>query len=171
MNSTNNKRVRINEQIRLSPIMLIGTNGENLGVKATHEALRIAREAGLDLVEVSPTTKPPVCRIMDYGKFKYEQSVKSKKTNKSKSAKLKEIQFRPSIAEHDLGVKINSISKFLEDGCKVQIRVQFKQRENAHRELGVVLVNKLIEALGDKINVSRPAKFEGKDLVCFIEPK
>jgi len=160
---------RVNEQIRLSPILLIDENGNKVGVISNRDALAKAREVGLDLVEVSPNVRPPVCRIMDYGKFKYEQSIKEKK-QKPKASQVKEVRFRPSIGDADVQTKIRSIRSFLEDGQKVQIRLEFKARENAHKDLGYEVVKKVTEAVADIATTTMP-RSEGRFLSCLIELK
>jgi len=159
---------RVNEQIRLTPILLIDENGNKVGVISNRDALAKAKEVGLDLVEVSPNVRPPVCRIMDYGKFKYELSVKEKK-QQPKSSQVKEIRFRPSIGDADVQTKIRSIRTFIEDGQKVQIRLEFKARENAHKDLGYTVVKKVIEAVADIATTTIP-RSEGRFLSCMIEP-
>jgi len=159
---------RINEQIRLTPILLIDEDGNKIGVISNRDALAKAREVGLDLVEVSPNVRPPVCRIMDYGRFKYELSVKEKK-QQPKSSQVKEVRFRPSIGDGDIQTKIRNIRSFLEDGQKVQVRLEFKARENAHKDLGFVVVKKVVEAIADIATATIP-RSEGRLLSCMIEP-
>lgn len=164
------KWYRVNRQIRFSPIMVI-LGEQNLGVMPTERALELASQEGLDLVEISPNSRPPVCKIIDYGKFKYEQGVKEKKAKQTKPQQMKEIRLRPSIAPHDLDVKINSAEKFLQSGNKVQIRIEFKKRENVHKELGFTLLNKVIESLANAGKTITLPHLDGKYLGCILEPK
>jgi translation initiation factor IF-3 len=170
MHKDQKKGCRVNRQIRISPIMVI-LGDEKLGVMPTYKALEIATNEGLDLVEVAPMAQPPVCKIMDYGKFRYEQSIKEKKgKSQTKSQQMKEIHLRPSIAANDLNVKINSAQKFLESGNRVQFRVKFNNRENAHKDLGFNLINKIIDSL---VSCGKPIstpKLDGKWLGCILEP-
>lgn len=165
------KWYRVNRQIRFSPVMVI-LNDQNLGVMPTDKAMDLAYREGLDLVEVAPAARPPVCKIIDYGKFKYEQGLKDKKAKaQAKSQQLKEVRMRPSIAEHDLGVKINAVRDFLESGNKVQVRIEFKKRENLHKDLGFTLINKVVDALNEISKVTQPPRLDGKYLGCILEPK
>lgn len=171
-----NTYTRINEQIRCPSVMLV--DGEkNLGNFVTTEALRRAREAGLDLVEVAPLSRPPVCKIMDYGKFKYEQALKDKEKRKKQKQSQnleKEVWLSPSIGEHDLLIKINHAKKFLEEGHRVHLRLKYKRRENAHRELGFVVIQKMIEALAEIASPQSQPKLENSKVVslnCILDPK
>jgi translation initiation factor IF-3 len=158
---------RRNEQIRLSPIRLIDQNNEQIGVVPTDEALSRAREAGLDLVEVAPTERPPVCRIMDYGKFKYAQK---KKKQKHHEQKLKEIRMRLKTGDHDRQIKINRAVKFLEEGDKVQFTLVFRGRERQHPEIGRDILAEICTILGDKVKVERPARGEGWRMTMVVAP-
>jgi translation initiation factor IF-3 len=159
--------IRVNEVIRWSPIMLIDQDGNNCGTLPTRKALDMARQVGLDLVEVSPNTRPPVCKIMDYGKYKFEQS---KKIKKPKEAELKELQFRPNIDENDIVTKIKSVRKFLEAGDRVLVKVRFVKRENAHKELGFVLIQRIIDTVAEiGIPQSSPS-LSDRSIVCTINP-
>jgi len=162
---------RVNEQIRISPVRLIGPNGEQLGVVPTSQALEKAREAGLDLVEVAPLERPPVCRIMDYGKYRYEKSKKESKSHKGAQPKRKEIRLSPTTGEHDLETKINHARKFLEHHDKVLIRVRFRGRELQHIEEGQKVMNKFLERLADISKVELPPRMEGKQLTALLAPK
>jgi len=164
-----NNSNRINDQIRCLTVMLI-SDGKNLGIFTTDEAKRMARESGLDLVEVAPNSKPPVCHIMDYGKFKYEQSVKEKEKKKSQKHQEKELRLRPSIGEHDLLVRINSAKKFLEKGCRVRFRLEYKARENSHKELGLKVIERISRELEGTGILQGQAKIEGKILSCIFDP-
>lgn len=161
--------VRVNYRIHFSPVRVIDSSGNNIGVIPTKEALQRAQAEGLDLVEVSPQSRPPVCRIMDYGKYKYEQQ-KKENHSKQKVSQVKEMRFRPNTGEHDIATKTNAIRKFLEGGHRVQIRVKFQNRENAHRDLGFTLANGIIEQLKDVSRVHQPPTSAGRDILCLLEP-
>ena len=161
---------RINEQIRISPVRLIGVNGEQLGVVPTTQALEMAREAQLDLVEVAANERPPVCKIMDYGKFRYQQSRKGTKT-KTHQQKLKEIRVRPKTGDHDIETKINQARKFLEHKDKVQLNVLFRGRELQHIEEGQRIILHMLEKLQDVSKVEQAPRMEGKRMVCMLAPK
>jgi len=170
-NKNNQSHNRVNDQIRCSAVMVLQEN-QNLGVFSPEEARKIAREVGLDLVEISPTSKPPVCRIMDYGKFKYEQGVKEKeKKKKQKSFQEKQLHLSPAISDHDLMTKINAAKKFLEKGCRVFFRLEYKKRQNAHKELGFKVVEKIMKELEELGVPQTQPRIEGNSLNCIIEPK
>jgi len=160
----------VNEQIRISPIRLIGANGEQLGVVPTSQALDLAREANLDLVEVAAQERPPVCKIMDFGKFRYQQSRKGTKT-KTHQQKLKEIRVRPKTGEHDIDTKINQARKFLEHKDKVQLNVLFRGRELQHIEEGQRIILHMIEKLADIAKIEQQPRMEGKRMVAMLAPK
>jgi translation initiation factor IF-3 len=159
----------MNEQIRITPIRLIGAEGEQHGIVPTSQALEMAREAGLDLVEVADKERPPVCKIMDYGKFKYAQSKKSHQ--KTHQQKLKEIRIRPKTGDHDIETKIQQAKKFLEHNDKVQVNVLFRGREMQHIEEGQRVMNQLLESLQDSCKLESPARMEGRRLVALLAPK
>lgn len=159
----------MNEQIRISPIRLIGAEGEQHGIVPTAQALEMAREAGLDLVEVADKERPPVCKIMDYGKFKYAQSKKAHQ--KTHQQKLKEIRVRPKTGEHDVETKIQQAKKFLEHNDKVQVNVLFRGREMQHIEEGQRVMNQVLEALQNDCKLESPARMEGKRMVALLAPK
>ncbi|MFO0796234.1 MAG: translation initiation factor IF-3 [Gemmataceae bacterium] len=159
----------MNEQIRISPIRLIGAEGEQHGIVPTQQALDMAREAGLDLVEVADKERPPVCKIMDYGKFKYDQSKKSHQ--KTHQQKLKEIRVRPKTGGHDIETKVNQARQFLEHNDKVQVNVLFRGREMQHIEEGQRVMNEVLIALQDLCKVESPARMEGKRMVALLAPK
>lgn len=160
---------RMNEQIRITPIRLIGAEGEQHGIVPTAQALEMARESGLDLVEVADKERPPVCKIMDYGKFKYAQSKKSHQ--KTHQQKLKEIRVRPKTGDHDIETKIQQAKKFLEHNDKVQVNVLFRGREMQHIEEGQRVMNQLLESLQDSCKLESPARMEGRRLVALLAPK
>lgn len=166
---TDKNFVRKNEQIRI-PRVLVVKEGIRLGVYPTFEALRMAREEGLDLVEVAPYEKPPVCSIMDYGKFKYDEK-KKQKEKQQVVQKEKEIVFRYVIDDHDLNTKINQVRNWLEDGDRVKITVKFKARENAHKDRGMTVITKLINTVEDIARVDKPPSFEGNQIVAKLLPK
>lgn len=140
-------------------------------VVQTRDALKMAEEEGLDLVEISPTARPPVCKIMDFGKYKYEQEKQRRAAKKHQSViELKEIQLRPATDKHDLDVKIKHIKRFLEEGNKAKITVRFRGREMAHRDLGMDLLKKMIEEIGVLAKVDQAPKFEGKMLTAVLAP-
>jgi translation initiation factor IF-3 len=159
----------MNEQIRISPIRLIGAEGEQHGIVPTQQALDMAREAGLDLVEVADKERPPVCKIMDYGKFKYAQSKKAHQ--KTHQQKLKEIRVRPKTGDHDIETKIAQARQFLEHNDKVQVNVLFRGREMQHIEEGHRVMNLVLEALVNDCKLESPARMEGKRMVALLAPK
>ena len=152
-------------------VRLIGANGDQLGIVATYEAQAKAREAGLDLVEISPTARPPVCRIMDYGKYQYEQSKKDKLNRRNASAtRVKEIQLHPSVGDHDYGVKLRHLKEFLEDGHRVKVSLFFRGRENAHKELGFDLMNRVLADTREIGVVEQAPKLLGKNILMVLMP-
>jgi translation initiation factor IF-3 len=161
---------RVNEQIRISPVRLIGVQGEQLGVVPTTQALELAREAQLDLVEVAPNERPPVCKIMDFGKFRYQQSRKQGKT-KQHQQKIKEIRVRPKTGEHDVDVKVNQARKFLEHKDKVLLNVLFRGRELQHIEEGQRIINGMLEKLADVSKIERAPSMEGRRMTAMLAPK
>jgi translation initiation factor IF-3 len=161
---------RINEQIRISPVRLIGVNGEQLGVVPTSQAMEMAREAQLDLVEVAANERPPVCKIMDYGKFRYQQSRKGSKS-KPHQQKLKEIRVRPKTGDHDVETKINQARKFLEHKDKVLVYVLFKGRELQHIDEGRRIIANILEKLNDLAKIEKAPSMEGKRMTAMLAPK
>jgi translation initiation factor IF-3 len=159
--------VRSNFQIKAPRVRVI-QDGKNLGIMQTFEARKLAQDVGLDLVEVAPQSQPPVCQIMDHGKFMYERS-KKQKEKKSSQTKEKEIVFRYVIDDHDLQTKANHAKEFLEKGHKVKLVVKFKARENAHRDQGFVVMKKCIEMIGDIGVVERSPILEGKTVIARLE--
>src|ERR1700737_5022022 len=165
-----NNQQRVNEQIRISPVRLIGVNGEQLGVVPTTQAMDMAREAQLDLVEVAPAERPPVCKIMDYGKFRYQQSHKKTKS-KPHQQKLKEIRVRPKTGDHDIETKVNQARKFLEHKDKVLVNVLFRGRELQHIDEGRRIIVGILEKLADLAKVEKPPSMEGKRMTAMLAPK
>ncbi len=161
---------RINEQIRISPVRLIGVNGEQLGVVPTSQAMEMAREAQLDLVEVAPTERPPVCKIMDFGKFRYQQSHKKTKARPHQQ-KLKEIRVRPKTGDHDIETKINQARKFLEHKDKVLVNVLFRGRELQHIDEGRRIIVGILEKLADLAKIEKAPSMEGKRMTAMLAPK
>jgi translation initiation factor IF-3 len=164
------KQHRINEQIRITPIRVISAEGGQLGIIPTEEALGLAREAGLDLVEVAPNEKPPVCRIMDFGKFKYQQKKKQHKTHVHHT-KIKEIRLRPKTGEHDIEFKVNQAKGFLQHKDKVIVSVVFRGRELAHIDEGRRVMKNILEQLDPVGKVESPPQQMGRRLVCTLTPK
>ena len=161
---------RINEQIRISPIRLIGAEGEQLGLVPTSQALEKARAAGLDLVEVAADERPPVCRILDYGKLRFANSQKGNKTGKVRQQKLKEIRVRPKTGDHDVDTKVAQARKFLEHNDKVQVTVMFRGREMQHQEEGRRVLDAVLEKLADISKVERPPTMDGKKMTAMLMP-
>ena len=162
---------RVNYKIRVPQVRVLDAQGNMLGVMPTREAQRIADERGLDLVEITPNAVPPVCKIMDYGKFKYEESIKAKQARKAqKVQKVKEVKFHPGTDTNDFNYKINQIRGFLQDGCKVKLTLQFRGRENAHRELGEDVINRVLEELRDQCFIEQAPKTLGRVHGALIGP-
>jgi translation initiation factor IF-3 len=162
----------VNDRIRGNEIRLIGADGENVGVVSPARAMQMAEEAGLDLVEISPNAEPPVCKIMDFGKFKYEQQKKEAEARKKQHViEIKEIKFRPGTDTHDYEVKMRSVLKFLEGGDKVKITLRFRGREMAHQQLGLELLNRVADDVAEVGKVENMPRLEGRQMVMMIGPK
>ena len=162
---------RVNEQVVCTEIRLIGAEGENVGLITPENALDMASEVGLDLVEISPNAEPPVCKIMDFGKYKYEQQKKeSEARKKQKTIEVKEIKFRPNTDTHDYEVKMRSVTKFLDNGDKVKITMRFRGREMAHQELGRQLLERVSEDTKEIGKIDSIPKLEGRQIVMLINP-
>ena len=162
----------INEQIRDKEVRLIGADGEQLGIVSSKEAQRLAEEAGLDLVKIAPTAKPPVCKIIDYGKYRYEQARKEKEAKKKqKTVELKEIRLSPNIDTNDLNTKINSAKKFIEKGNKVKVSLRFRGREMAHMNQSKYILDDFAEALADVAVVEKAPKVEGRSIGMVLAEK
>jgi translation initiation factor IF-3 len=169
--SSSGSFVRVNGKIRAREVRVIGAEGNQLGVFALGDAINMARQAGVDLVEIVPTATPPVCRIVDYGKFRYEQSKKEKEAKKHQHAnKVKEIQLSPSIDPHDFGVKFNHATEFLCEEMKVKLTLRFRGREMAHKELGFQQVNKFITEIAPYGHPDAAPKLIGKGIVVMLSP-
>ena len=162
----------INEQIRDKEVRVIGENGEQLGIMPSREALRLAEEAGLDLVKIAPTAKPPVCKIVDYGKFRYEQARKEKEARKKqKTIEIKEIRLSPNIDTNDLNTKIGAARKFITKGDKVKITLRFRGREMAHMANSKHILDDFAEALADIASIEKAPKVEGRSMTMFLTEK
>ncbi len=168
------KGLRINEKIRIREIRLIGADGDQLGVVPTVEAMSMAREAGLDLVEVAPTAKPPVCKIIDYGKYRFQMEKKLRDSKKKqKQQTLREIRMQPKIHDHDLDFKAAHVKKFLKGGDKVKVTIRFWGRELAHIEIGYEVLQKVLDRLGEdcSYNVEKKPSMEGRNMSMTLSPK
>ena len=163
---------RVNSEISAASIRLVDQNGEMVGVVSAHEGLRLAEAAGLDLVEISPNAAPPVCKILDYGKYRYEIQKKAHEARKKqKVIQIKEIKLRPTIDKHDLEIKIRNTIGFLEEGDKVRITLRFRGREMDHQELGMQVLERVQEALKEQSKIESPPRFEGKQISMMVGPK
>ena len=162
----------INEQIRDREVRLINADGEQLGVMSSKEAMKLAKEANLDLVKIAPNAKPPVCKIIDYGKYRYEMARKEKEAKKKqKVIEVKEIRLSPNIDVNDLNTKMNHARKFLQGGNRVKVSVRFRGRELAHTATGKVILDGFAEKLSDVAVIDKLAKLEGKSMVMFLSEK
>lgn len=162
-----NPNLRCNEQIRITPVRLIGDNNEQLGIVSTSEAMRMAREAGVDLVEVAPNVRPPVCRLMNYGRWKYTQK---KNVKKHHEQQLKEVRLRPKTDTHDRQIKTKRAIDFLKAGHKVQFTMMFRGREQAHRDIGFTTLSAIAQELGQRVKIDRPPSMEGRHMVMVLSP-
>jgi translation initiation factor IF-3 len=162
----------INEQIRDREIRLIGENGDQLGIMSARDAMKLAREANLDLVKIAPTAKPPVCKIVDYGKYRYELARKEKEAKKKqKVTDVKEIRISPNIDENDLNTKANQARKFISKGDKVKVALRFRGREMAHINMTKQILDDFYEKLSDIAVIEKPAKLEGRSMIMFLGEK
>lgn len=167
-----NKDLRINEEIRAREARIVGSDGQQLGIMPVKEGLRIAMEQGLDLVEVAPHAKPPVCRIMDYGKYKYEQSKRERDARKKQRViNIKELKIRPGIEEHDFQVKLRNAQRFLSDGDKVKVTLMFRGREISHAQLGRNLCLKFYQQLENHAIMEKEPKVEGRNMIMILAPR
>ena len=163
--------VRINEQIRVPEVRLVGADGEQVGVLSTAKALQLAEEADLDLVEVAPDANPPVCKLMDYGKYKYEAAQKARDARRNQAnTQLKEIRFRLKIDDHDFGVKKGHVERFLSAGDKVKVMIMFRGREQSRPEAGVRLLQRLAEEIGDLATVESMPRQDGRNMTMVLAP-
>ena len=169
---TISKDMMINEQIRAREVRLVGPNGDQLGIKSRQEAMEIAANVNLDLVMVAPTAKPPVCRIMDYGKFRFEQQKKEKDQRKNqKIISIKEIRLSPTIDEHDFNTKLRNAIKFLEKGDKVKASIRFKGRAITHKEIGQRVLDRFSEACAEVSTVESAPRMDGRSMFLVLAPK
>ena len=164
--------MRINEEIRAREVRVVADDGEQLGIMSGRDALNLALERHMDLVEIAPNAKPPVCRIMDYGKYRYEQQKRDKEARKKqKTFDVKEVKLRPGLEDHDFDVKFKNAVRFLEDGDKVKVTIMFRGRALSHPELGEVLLIKMAKKLEGLAVIERAAKLEGKNMIMIVAPK
>ena len=162
---------RINGEVTVREVRLIGTDGEIIGIMSGREALKMAEEADTDLVEISPNATPPVCRLMDYGKFKYQEQKKAAEARaKQKIIQVKEIKLRPGTDENDYQVKMRNIKRFIEDGDKVKVTLRFRGREMAHQEIGMRQLERIREELAEMAQVESMPKLEGRQMVMMLAP-
>ena len=162
----------MNEDIEARSVRLVGADGSMLGVVGIHEAMGAAQDAGLDLVEVSPNAEPPVCKVLDYGRFKYEaQKKKNEARKKQKTIEVKEIKMRPGIEQHDYDTKMRSVRRFLEEGDKVKVTLRFRGRELAHQEVGRAVLQRVQTELGEAVKVEQFPKMEGRQMVMVMSPR
>ncbi|MBQ2604616.1 MAG: translation initiation factor IF-3 [Clostridia bacterium] len=167
-----NKELLINEEIREKELRVIGSDGSQLGIMSSSQAQKIAYEANLDLVMISPNAKPPVCKIMDYGKYRFEQARKEKEKKKNqKIVDIKEVRLSLNIDTHDFNTKLNHALKFIEKGDKVKVSIKFRGRELGHPELGLEIMNRFSEACAETAAVEKPPKLEGRNMLMFLAPK
>ncbi|MCM1363505.1 MAG: translation initiation factor IF-3 [Faecalibacterium sp.] len=166
------KEMQINEAIRDKEIRVIAGDGEVIGIMSANEALKIAQERDLDLVKIAPQAKPPVCKIMDYGKYRFEQTKREKEAKKNQHVvEVKEIRLSLNIDKHDFETKVNHAKRFLESGNKVKVSIRFRGREMAHPENGLVTMSNFSEACQDFSTIEKPAKLEGRSMMMFLAPK
>jgi translation initiation factor IF-3 len=167
----NNERTRVNQQIRISPVRVVNPEGEQLGILPIERALEIAEEMNLDLVEVAPMARPPVCRIMDYGKFKYEEQRKTREARKKQQhVQIKEVKMRPGIEGHDFDFKIRHARRFLEEGNKVKLTMMFRGRQMAHPEIGRQVLQRVVEEVSEVGKVESSPSMEGRSMTMVLAP-
>ncbi|RYE55121.1 MAG: translation initiation factor IF-3 [Hyphomicrobiales bacterium] len=172
ISTPDNKQNRKNQEIRVPNVRVIGADGEMVGVLSRDAALALAEESGMDLVEIQPQADPPVCRIMDFGKFKFEAQKKANAAKKKqKQVEIKELKFRPVTDEGDYQIKMRNIRRFLEEGDKVKINIRFRGREMSHQELGREMATRIETELGDEIVIESRPRLEGRQMVMMIAPK
>lgn len=172
MFSISKETLRINGEIRAREVRVTDAQGEQLGIMSTRDALRKAEEAHLDLVEVAPKAKPPVCRVMDFGKYRYEQQKREKEAKKKqKVISVKEVKLRPGIETHDFNFKVKNAMRFIAEGNKVKATIMFRGRELSHPEMGKELLLKVAEAMQEAVTVEREPKLEGKNMIMILAPK
>ncbi len=163
---------RVNRDIAVAQVRLIDERGENVGIVATDEAIERAEDAGMDLVEISPGAEPPVCKILDYGRFKYQdQKKRNEARKKQKTIDVKEIKMRPNIDQHDYDVKMRSINRFIADGDKVKVTMRFRGREMVHQELGLKVLDRVRDQLDEVAKVEQFPRLEGRQMIMIVAPK
>lgn len=166
------KQNRRNQDIRVPRVRVIGADGEMVGVLSREEALQLAEDAGLDLVEIQPNADPPVCKVMDFGKFRFEQQKKANEAKKkTKQVEIKEMKFRPVTDEGDYQIKLRNMRRFLEEGDKIKVNIRFRGREMSHQELGREMANRIEADLGEDIVIESRPRLEGRQMVMMIAPK
>ncbi|HHW4678768.1 MAG TPA: translation initiation factor IF-3 [Xylella sp.] len=172
MSTSDNKQNRKNHEIRVPRVRVIGSDGEMIGVLSRDEALSMAEKEGLDLVEIQPQADPPVCKVMNYGKFKFEQQKKANEAKKkTKQVEIKELKFRPVTDDGDYQIKLRNMRRFLDDGDKVKVNIRFRGREMSHPELGRQMATRIEMDLGDEIIIESRARLEGRQMVMMVAPK
>ena len=163
---------RVNEDIRVPQVRLIDQEGEMIGVMSARDALMRAYDAGLDLLEISPNAVPPVCKILDYGKYKYEQQKKANEARKKqKTVEIKEVKVRPNIDDHDYEVKMRAMKSFIGEGDKVKVTLRFRGREMAHQDLGIKVLERIRQELGETIKVEQMPRLENRQMIMVLAPK
>ena len=166
------KELQINEEIRDRELRVIGSDGEQLGIMSANEALKIAEEKNLDLVKIAPQAKPPVCKIMDYGKYRFEKAKREKEARKNQRiVEIKEIRLSVNIDTHDFDTKVGHAKRFLADGNKVKVSIRFRGREMAHTNLGLEIMDRFAQACAESASVEKAAKLEGRSMLMFLVPK
>ena len=166
------KEMQINEEITDKEVRLIGNDGEQLGIVSAAQAQKLAAEKNLDLVKIAPQAKPPVCKIMDYGKYRFEQSKREKEAKKNQRViEIKEIRLSPNIDVHDFDTKVGHARKFLSAGNKTKVSIRFRGREMTHTDLGLTIMDQFAEKCADIASVEKPAKLEGRQMLMFLAPK
>ena len=170
--SISKNNLRVNEEIHIREVRVTSAEGEQLGIMLTRDALQMAADQHLDLVEVAPKARPPVCRIMDFGKYRYEQQKREKEAKKKqKVITIKEVKLHPSIEQHDFEVKLKNALRFIEEGNKVKVTIMFRGREMSHQELGRNLLDRVDEEMKDLVSIERDAKVEGRNMIMILAPK
>ncbi|MDD0928667.1 translation initiation factor IF-3 [Xylella fastidiosa subsp. morus] len=172
MSTSDNKQNRKNHEIRVPRVRVIGSDGEMIGVLSRDEALAMAEKEGLDLVEIQPQADPPVCKVMNFGKFKFEQQKKANEAKKkTKQVEIKELKFRPVTDEGDYQIKLRNMRRFLEEGDKVKINIRFRGREMSHQELGRQMATRIEMDLGDDVVIESRPRLEGRQMVMMVAPR
>jgi translation initiation factor IF-3 len=163
--------LRVNREIRAPKVRVVGSSGEQVGIMSSRDAMKLAEDEGLDLVEIAPNATPPVCKIIDYGKFRYDQTKREKESKKaSHQVKVKEVKVKPNINEHDLQTKMRHAKDFLDKGCKVKVTCMFRGREMAHKDIGERLIHKILEELNEVAVCETPMKMFGRFLTVVLAP-